>query len=332
MPHLLSIKNLSTCFDTDDGVVQSVRHINLQLDQGEILALVGESGCGKSVTALSMMRLIPVPPGRFSSGSIEFEGRDLLELSEQDIQNIRGNHIGMIFQEPMTSLNPIFTIGDQVMEVILRHQKVTQAEAQQQALEMLKKVAIASPETRMSQYPHELSGGMKQRVMIAMAIACNPKLLIADEPTTALDVTVQAQILELLDKLRRDTGMAILLITHNLGIVAQYADHVAVMYSGKVVEEGTVESIFENPAHPYTRGLLNSLPKGNVGEPLKTIPGMVPHPTCLPKGCAFHPRCKDAHEPCSEQLPDWFPAPDSIAGHRAACWLYQTSATSSVQA
>lgn len=325
MPHLLSIKNLSTCFDTDDGVVQSVRNIDLHLNKGEIVALVGESGCGKSVTALSIMRLIPTPPGRFASGSIEFEGSDLLKLSDQNLQNIRGNHIGMIFQEPMTSLNPIFTIGDQVMEVILRHKKVTQSEARQQALEMLKQVAIASPETRLNQYPHELSGGMKQRVMIAMAIACNPKLLIADEPTTALDVTVQAQILELLNELRRTTGMAILLITHNLGIVAQYADRVAVMYSGKVVEEGKVEDIFENPAHPYTRGLLNSLPKGDVGLKLETIPGMVPHPTLLPQGCAFHPRCSEAHEPCSENLPGWFPAPDNLPEHRAACWLHQTS-------
>ncbi len=325
MPHLLTIKNLNTCFDTDDGVVQSVRNIDLHLNKGEIVALVGESGCGKSVTALSIMRLIPTPPGRFASGSIEFEGNDLLKLSDQDLQNIRGNHIGMIFQEPMTSLNPIFTIGDQVMEVILRHKQVTKSEARKQALEMLKQVAIASPEARLSQYPHELSGGMKQRVMIAMAIACNPKLLIADEPTTALDVTVQAQILELLNELRRTTGMTILLITHNLGIVAQYADRVAVMYSGKIVEEGKVEPIFENPAHPYTRGLLNSLPRGEVGLPLETIPGMVPHPTLLPQGCAFHPRCSEAHEPCSENLPGWFPAPDGISEHRAACWLHQAS-------
>ncbi|QPJ62974.1 MAG: ABC transporter ATP-binding protein [Candidatus Nitronauta litoralis] len=325
MSHLLSISDLNTCFDTDDGVVQAVRNIDLHLDQGEILALVGESGCGKSVTALSVMGLIPTPPGRFASGRIEFEETDLLKLDEQGLQNIRGNAIGMIFQEPMTSLNPIFTIGDQIMEVILRHRNVTQSEAREQALSMLKKVAISSPETRLNQYPHELSGGMKQRVMIAMAIACNPKLLIADEPTTALDVTVQAQILELLDELRRNTGMAILLITHNLGIVAQYADRVAVMYSGKIVEEGGVETMFENPAHPYTRGLLNSLPKGEVGLPLETIPGMVPHPTRLPNGCAFHPRCSEVHEPCAENPPDWFPAPGGSSEHRTACWLYQAS-------
>lgn len=323
MTHLLSISNLNTCFDTDDGVVQSVRNIDLHLDPGETLALVGESGCGKSVTALSIMRLIPSPPGRFASGKIEFEGLDLLHSGKQELQDIRGNSIGMIFQEPMTSLNPIFTIGDQVMEVLLRHKDVTPAEAREQALAMLRKVAIASPETRLDQYPHELSGGMKQRVMIAMAIACRPRLLIADEPTTALDVTVQAQILELLDELRRDTGMAILLITHNLGIVAQYADRVAVMYSGKIVEEGNVETIFENPAHPYTRGLLNSLPKGEVGLPLETIPGMVPHPARLPNGCAFHPRCSEAHEPCAENLPNWFPAPEGTPGHRTACWLYK---------
>ncbi len=323
MTHLLSISDLNTCFDTDDGVVQSVRNIDLHLDPGETLALVGESGCGKSVTALSVMRLIPSPPGRFASGKIDFEGTNLLHSGEQELQDIRGNAIGMIFQEPMTSLNPIFTIGDQVMEVLLRHKDVTPAEAREQALAMLRKVAIASPETRLDQYPHELSGGMKQRVMIAMAIACHPKLLIADEPTTALDVTVQAQILELLDELRRDTGMAILLITHNLGIVAQYADRVAVMYSGKIVEEGNVETIFENPAHPYTRGLLKSLPKGEVGLPLETIPGMVPHPANLPKGCAFHPRCSEAHEPCAENLPGWFVAPEGTSGHRTACWLYQ---------
>lgn len=329
MPHLLSINNLSTCFDTDDGVVQAVRGIDLHLDRGETLAVVGESGCGKSVTALSMMRLIPTPPGRYASGSIEFNGIDVLKLDDKSLQKMRGNDMGMIFQEPMTSLNPIFTIGDQVMETILLHQNVTKAEARSQALEMLKKVAIASPETRLDQYPHELSGGMKQRVMIAMAIACNPKLLIADEPTTALDVTVQAQILDLLDELRRKSDMAILLITHNLGIVAQYADRVAVMYSGKVVEEGSVETIFENPAHPYTQGLLNSLPKNQVGATLETIPGMVPHPARLPEGCAFHPRCKEVYEPCAGNLPDLLSVPDGQTGHRAACWLHQNAPTDS---
>ena len=330
MSHLLSIENLGTCFDTDDGVVQSVRQVSLTLDAGETLALVGESGCGKSVTALSVMRLIPTPPGRFTSGRILFSGRNLLELTEAEMQRVRGNQIGMIFQEPMTSLNPIFTVGDQIMEVVLRHENISQQQARARALEMLKRVAIPSPEARLDQYPHELSGGMKQRVMTAMAIACQPQLLIADEPTTALDVTVQAQILDLLDKLRQDTRMSILLITHNLGIVAQYADRVAVMYSGKIVEEGPVTSIFESPQHPYTQGLLNSLPKEDPRAKLETIPGMVPHPARLPRGCAFHPRCPEAHPPCRETVPGWFTPSPEDPEHRVACWLYDPSRTQPV--
>ena len=258
---LLEIQNLSTSFHTDENVVRSVRNINLCLYPGETLALVGESGCGKSVTALSAMRLIPIPPGTFENGRILYKGKDLLQISEKEMQKIRGNEISMVFQEPMTSLNPIFTIGDQICETILLHQNKTEEEARELTLEILKKVAIPSPEQRINQYPHELSGGMKQRVMIAMSIVCKPSLLIADEPTTALDVTIQAQILDLLNVLRNDTAMSILLITHNLGIVAQYSDRVAVMYSGKIVEQASVEKIFSSPSHPYRKVCSTLYPK-----------------------------------------------------------------------
>jgi len=305
-------------------VVQAVRDVTLKIHRGKTLALVGESGCGKSVTALSILRLIPTPPGRYASGKILFENQDLLTRSEEGMQAIRGNDISMIFQEPMTSLNPIFTIGDQVAEPILLHQKINPGKARELTLEALKKVAIPSPDRRIDQYPHELSGGMKQRVMIAMAIACKPKLLIADEPTTALDVTVQAQILDLLEQLRQETNMAILLITHNLGIVAQHADRVAVMYAGKVVEEAPVEVLFESPAHPYTRGLLNSLPHGEPGARLEAIPGTVPHPAYIPQGCAFHPRCPEVMPHCRERIPPDFSLPET-EDHKAACWLYGES-------
>jgi oligopeptide/dipeptide ABC transporter ATP-binding protein len=320
-PPLLHIENLSTSFYTNDTVVQAVRGVNLHVNQAEILAIVGESGCGKSVTALSILRLIPMPPGRFDSGQIKFNNHDLLSLSETDMQKVRGNDISMIFQEPMTSLNPIFTIGDQIGESIIQHQRVTKVEARKQTLNLLRKVLIPAPEIRIDQYPHELSGGMKQRVMIAIAIACRPALLIADEPTTALDVTIQAQILSLLSSLRQDSEMSILLITHNLGIVAQFADRVAVMYSGKIVEEAAVESLFENPMHPYTRGLLNSLPKDDNESKLESIPGAVPHPAYLPRGCAFHPRCKDAMPQCQQQ-----PLITNVTEentHKVACWLYE---------
>ena len=322
-PLLLSIEDLSTSFYADETVVKAVRGVDLQVNQGETLAIVGESGCGKSVMALSILRLISMPPGRFDSGRIEFNKIDLLSLSENDMQKIRGNDISMIFQEPMTSLNPIFTVGDQVSEAIIQHQKSTETEARKQTLDLLCKVAIPSPEIRIDQYPHELSGGMKQRVMIAMAIACRPALLIADEPTTALDATIQAQILNLLSSLRKETGMSILLITHNLGIVAQFADRVAVMYSGKVVEEAPVETLFENPMHPYTRGLLNSLPKDDKESKLESIPGAVPHPAYLPQGCAFHPRCKDVMPRCQQQPP--ITNISNIVAHRTACWLYEGS-------
>ena len=323
MSSLLEIQNLSTFFYIEEGVVQSVRNVDLKICQGETLALVGESGCGKSVTALSILRLVPTPPGKFETGNILFNGSAIFSKTEKQMEQLRGNDISMIFQEPMTSLNPIFTIGDQIAESIILHQKKTKAEARVVALGLLRKVAIPSPESRIDQYPHELSGGMKQRVMIAMAIACEPALLIADEPTTALDVTIEAQILELMDQLRRDTNMAILLITHNLGIVAQYADRVAVMYSGKIVEEAPVEILFESPAHPYTKGLLNSLPRGVPGEALESIPGTVPNPVSLPGGCAFHPRCKDAMPECSQEIPPQFQTEHSH--QQVACWLYRGS-------
>jgi oligopeptide/dipeptide ABC transporter ATP-binding protein len=317
---LLAIENLSTFFHTEDKIVKSVRQVDLTIQKGETLALVGESGCGKSVTALSIMRLLSIPPAKFESGQIFFKGQNLLQASNSEMQSIRGNQISMIFQEPMTSLNPIFTIGDQIMEAICLHQNKTEFQARELALQTLHQVAIPSPEIRIDQYPHELSGGMKQRVMIAIAIACQPELLIADEPTTALDVTIQAQILELLNQLREESDMAILLITHNLGIVAQYADRVAVMYSGKVVETAPVEDLFASPSHPYTRGLLNSLPKGKPTAKLETIPGSVPHPAYLPKGCAFHPRCSEKLDKCMTILPPLEPL-TSENPHQTACWL-----------
>jgi len=320
-PPLLHIENLTTSFHTTDNVVQAVRGVNLHVNKAEILAIVGESGCGKSVTALSILRLISIPPGRFDSGQIKFNNHDLLSLSEADMQKVRGNDISMIFQEPMTSLNPIFTIGDQIGEAIIQHQSTTGAEARKLTLELLHKVSIPSPEIRIDQYPHELSGGMKQRVMIAIAIACRPSLLIADEPTTALDVTIQDQILSLLSSLKEDSEMSILLITHNLGIVAQFADRVTVMYSGKIVEEATVNSLFENPMHPYTRGLLNSLPKDDNESKLESISGAVPHPAYIPKGCAFHPRCKDAMPRCQQQPPLTNATKENT--HKVACWLYE---------
>mgnify|MGYP006180366457 CR=1 FL=1 len=318
---LLDIQNLSTFFHTEENIVRSVRNVDLTIYPGETVALVGESGCGKSVTALSAMRLVPMPPGNFENGRILFKGKDLLQESEMEMQRIRGNEIGMVFQEPMTSLNPIFTIGDQITEAICLHQNKSREEARIQTLEVLKKVAIPSPEIRIDQYPHELSGGMKQRVMIAMSIVCKPSLLIADEPTTALDVTVQAQILDLLDELRKETQMSILLITHNLGIVAQYADRVAVMYSGKIVELASVESIFASPSHPYTKGLLNSLPKDTISEKLETIPGTVPHPAFLPEGCAFHPRCAEKMSQCEREIPE-MQSIENHTEHQTACWLY----------
>ncbi len=319
---LLDIQNLSTFFHTEENIVRSVRNVDLEIYPGETVALVGESGCGKSVTALSTMRLVPIPPGKFENGRILFKGKDLLQLPEPEMQKIRGNEIAMIFQEPMTSLNPIFTIGDQITEAICLHQDKSKEDARGLALEVLQKVAMPSPEERIDQYPHELSGGMKQRVMIAMSIVCGPSLLIADEPTTALDATIQAQILDLLDELRKETQMSILLITHNLGIVAQYADRVAVMYSGKIVEQASAEKIFSSPSHPYTKGLLNSLPKDTISEKLETIPGAVPHPAFLPEGCAFHPRCPEKMDICAQEIPELKPLENDSEEHKTACWLF----------
>jgi oligopeptide/dipeptide ABC transporter ATP-binding protein len=279
---------------------------------------VGESGCGKSVTALSIMGLVPQPPGRISAGEVLFEGEDLLKLPPGRLRDLRGDQLSMIFQEPMTSLNPAFPVGDQIAEVILRHKNVNAGEAKDQAVEMLRKVRIPSPETRAREYPHQLSGGMRQRVMIAMALACNPKLLIADEPTTALDVTIQAQILELMRALREELGTAIILITHDLGVIAELADEVAVMYAGKIIERCTAEKLFAEPQHPYTVGLLGSIPLLHMErERLAAIEGFVPDAAALPEGCRFHPRCPFAIDRCSREIP---PLEEISAGHFVACW------------
>ena len=294
---LLEIDQLNVAFDTNRGQLRAVRDVACSIFPGQTLAVVGESGCGKSVTALSILRLIPSPPGRVLSGEIRFENRDLLKLSEKEMRRVRGKDIAMIFQEPMTSLNPVYTIGDQIVEAIMLHQGVATREAYKIAEQALADVGIADPGKRINAYPHQMSGGMRQRVMIAMALSCQPKLLIADEPTTALDVTIQAQILELLRKLQHETGMAILLITHDLGVVAENADTVAVMYASRVVEFATVEELFDKPQHPYTAGLFRSVPKlGQESGRLETIPGNVPNPANFPSGCKFHPRCPKTRE------------------------------------
>lgn len=301
---ILEIKNLETKFFTDEGVVPAVDGLDLKLHEGETLAIVGESGCGKSVTSMSILRLIPSPPGRVTKGEIVYKGQDLLKLSEKEMRDIRGNEISMIFQEPMTSLNPVFTIGKQIMESLKYHQIVSKEKAYDKAVDMIRLVGIPTPEKCMGNYPHQLSGGMRQRVMIAMALACNPKILIADEPTTALDVTIQAQILRLMEDLKQKTNTSIIMITHDLGIVAQIAENVMVMYAGQAVEYGDVESIFEKPLHPYTVGLLKSIPKINEDvEELYTIKGMVPGPRNLPNGCRFSPRCEYSEKLCETSMP-----------------------------
>ncbi|GMU90954.1 MAG: ABC transporter ATP-binding protein [Candidatus Hydrogenedentota bacterium] len=317
---VLRIRDLRTYFHTDAGVARAVDGVSLDIPAGKTLALVGESGCGKSVTALSIMRLIPQPPGKIESGFIEFGRRDLLSLSEAEMRSVRGNGISMIFQEPMTALNPVFRIGNQIAAAIRVHRKATKREARDRAIALLKKVGIPSPEDRVDDYPHQLSGGMRQRAMIAMALACDPKLLIADEPTTALDVTIQAQILDLLRSLQSDTGMAILLITHNLGIVAETADRVAIMYAGKIVEQGPTRDVFKSPNHPYTVGLFKSLPSvRRPGERLYAIKGIVPPATRFPAGCRFNPRCPFVMDRCGKDEPPLTP----VAGnHCAACWLH----------
>ena len=289
---LLRLENLKTYFHTDDAVVRAVDGVSYEVNAGETLAVVGESGSGKSVTALSILRLIPQPPGRIESGRILFKGRDLVTLPEREMRRIRGAEISMIFQEPMTSLNPVFTCGEQIVEAVVLHDKVDRRAARSRAIEMLELVGIPSPAQRVDEYPHQLSGGMRQRVMIAMALACRPSVLIADEPTTALDVTIQAQILELLKRLQGELGMAVILITHDLGVVAETADRVAVMYAGQVVEYCDVRSAFKRPLHPYAAGLQASLPRlGETRDALRVIPGNVPNPTHFPQGCRFHPRC-----------------------------------------
>jgi len=316
---LLAIKNLSVSFFSDKGEVRAVRDVSLTINAGQTLALVGESGCGKSTVALAIMRLIDAP-GRIVGGQIRFKGRDLAALPESELRAIRGKEIGMIFQEPMTSLNPVFPIGEQIGEVLSTHLGLSDRAARAEALRLLEKVGIPSAAHRIDQYPHELSGGMKQRVMIAIALACQPDLLIADEPTTALDVTIQAQILELLQALQEEMRMAILLITHNLGVVAQFAKDVQVMYAGKIVEQADVITLFKNPLHPYTRALLKSLPRpGHRAERLASIPGTVPSPLQYPKGCAFAPRCPDERAGYRENQP---PLHEVEPGHAVACWLY----------
>ena len=325
MADLLEVSDLGTWFYTRQGIVKAVDGVDFSVAAGETLAIVGESGCGKSMTALSLMRLIPDPPGRIVSGSIKLGGKDLLKLSEQEMRSVRGNEISMIFQEPMTSLNPVMTIGRQISEALILHRNMDKKAALRRAVEMLDLVRIPEPAQRAKEYPHQLSGGMRQRAMIAMALACNPKALIADEPTTALDVTIQAQILELIVELQREFGAAVILITHDLGVVAETARRVIVMYAGRKVEEAEVGELFARPLHPYTRGLMASIPRldllrgenRNTTERLQEIPGIVPPLFALPEGCAFAPRCSKADHKCRSARPDY---QQKKPGHWAACW------------
>jgi oligopeptide/dipeptide ABC transporter ATP-binding protein len=319
---VLEVNDLQTVFFTNSGLFRAVDHLSFRVRRGETLAIVGESGCGKSVSALSIMRLVPDPPGRIVGGSMMLEGIDLLSLSEPEMRKIRGDRMSMIFQEPMTSLNPVMRIGDQIAEAVRLHRSMSRDETWKQAVEMLRLVRIPEPARRAQEYPHQLSGGMRQRAMIAMALACRPALLIADEPTTALDVTIQAQILALMLELQKELGMGLILITHDLGVVAQTAQRVIVMYAGKKVEEADVETLFANPRHPYTRGLMASIPAlptsgANTEARLTEIPGMVPALTRLPPGCAFAPRCAFAIRRCHEEYP---PLQDYGGDHLAACW------------
>jgi peptide/nickel transport system ATP-binding protein len=318
---VLEVKNLRTSFKTENGELVAVDNVSFSVEPGRTIGIVGESGCGKSVTSLSIMGLIPDPPGKIVGGEIYFKGKNLVTMSNQELRKIRGNEISMIFQEPMTSLNPVFTIGNQIMESVILHQKLNKVDARAKAIEMLKLVGIPAPESRIDDYPHQLSGGMRQRVMIAMALSCNPSVLIADEPTTALDVTIQAQILELMKSLREKLNMAVVLITHDLGVVAETCDHVVVMYAGKVVEQGTAEDIFYRPSHPYTRGLLRSIPhhggERRTGR-LETIPGLVPNLLNLPKGCRFQDRCTRKQQRCTELEPS---LESAGPGHSSACFF-----------
>jgi len=315
---LLQVTGLRTVFRGDEGEFAVVDGVSFSVESGRTLAIVGESGCGKSVTSLSIMGLLPKPGGRIAAGSIRFEGRELVGADERDMQDLRGNGMAMIFQEPMSSLNPAFTVGDQIMEGLLRHRGMGRAQARERAIEMLRKVRIPSPEQRFDEFPHKLSGGMRQRVMIAMALACEPRLLIADEPTTALDVTIQAQILELMRTLQQETGTAIVLITHDLGVVAEVADEVVVMYAGRVVERGPVQALFDEPQHPYTVGLLGSIARLDAQQDrLTAIDGQVPGPTALPPGCSFADRCPFAVAQCRAAVP---PLRDVGDRHQSACF------------
>ena len=317
MTAILEVEQLRTWFRSDNGVVSVVDGVDFSIRAGETLGVVGESGCGKSVTSLSIMRLLP-PNGK-SEGTIRFNGKNVLELSEKEMQSLRGNEIAMIFQEPMTSLNPLHTVGKQIEEAVLLHMKVSKEQAKERAIAMLKAVGMPRAEEIYGEFPHQLSGGMRQRVMIAMAMSCDPKLIIADEPTTALDVTIQAQILDLMRDLKEKTGTSIMLITHDLGVVAEMCDRVIVMYAGQVVEETDVESLFENPMHPYTIGLMKSVPDlEEEREYLETIPGAVPLPNQMPKGCRFAPRCTKAMPICEEKAPELL----QMDGHKCRCWLY----------
>lgn len=316
---LLEIKHLTTVFQTDSGPVKAVNDLSLVVPEGKALGIVGESGSGKSVMSLSILRLVQ-EPGEIAAGEILMDGENLLALNEKAFRDIRGNKISMIFQEPMTSLNPVFTVGDQIAEVFQVHQKMSKSKALEKSIEILEQVGIPSPEKRAHQYPFELSGGMRQRVMIAMALACNPRLLIADEPTTALDVTIQAQILDLIKSLQSELNMSVIMITHNLGVVAETCDYVAVMYCGKVVEYTDVESLFSTPRHPYTIGLFNSLPRHDEDrDDLIAIKGSVPNPTELPRGCAFAPRCPDAQPLCEQRSPELLTLTDNS---QVRCWKF----------
>ena len=317
---VLQVKNLKTYFYTEEGMVPAVDGLDFELGKGETLAIVGESGCGKSVTSLSVLRIVPTPPGKILDGEILYKGEDLLKKSEREMRAIRGNEISMIFQEPLTSLNPVFTIGKQITDILRMHQGMNKKQAYEKAVEMLAKVRIPSPEKVVNDYPHQLSGGMRQRVMIAMALACNPGILIADEPTTALDVTIQAQIMHLLCDLKKDRDTSIILITHDLGVVAQIAENVMVMYAGQAVEYADVKSIFKEPLHPYTKGLLKSLPVlGEEKDELYSIKGNIPSPKDYPQGCRFSPRCDQVCEKCRKEPPPLTVLPD---GRKVRCWNY----------
>lgn len=317
---ILQVEDLKTFFHTDGGLVKAVNGVSFKIEKGKTLGIVGESGCGKSITSLSIMGLLEIPPAEIAGGRIIFEGEDLLKKNEEEMRRIRGRKIAMIFQEPMTSLNPVYTVGQQIMEAILLHENVTKREAKKRGIEMLNMVRIPLPEKRFDEYPHQLSGGMRQRVMIAMALCCNPELLICDEPTTALDVTIQAQILELINHLKKVTGTSVMMITHDLGVIAEVADDVMVMYAGRVVEHATCDQIFEKQMHPYTHGLMNCIPRldGDDSKELSVIKGMVPSFDEMPEGCAFCPRCPEARDICAARMPDLI----EVEGRRVRCFKY----------